>query len=157
MPKNSKKELSINETRFIGGILGGLNATEVYRKVYKATCKTDNAARSGAYRLLNKVPHVMAELERRRKELAKKADYDFDKCHKELGEAIEFATATNNATARVRAIELRAKLSGILVERQDTRNVSSFNLHINGIDDELAPPPIEGVPVEGAEEMNIFG
>ncbi len=133
------KSLNINEEIFVCGILGGLDGAKAYRQAYKDTCKSDSSARSGAYRLMHKVEHVVAEIAKRKKELRIKADYDFDKAMEELGKAMNFAKSTKNATALVRAIELRSKLSGLVIDRVDQRKVEGYTLHISGIDDEKLP------------------
>ena len=147
--------LSIKELKFINGILAGWDNAAAYLKAYK--CKKSSSARAGGYRLTHSVPHVMAEIDRRKKELAKKGDYNFDKAMSELHAASEFAKATDNATALARTIELKAKLSGLMIERVDQRQVADFNLHISGIDDDsinVNPEPNEFI--EESSEVDIF-
>lgn len=140
--------LTVKELKFVNGILAGRDNSAAYLKAYK--CKKSSSARAGGYRLTHSVPHVMAEIERRKKELAKKGDFDFDKAMNELNDASEFAKATDNATALARTIELKAKLSGLMIDRVDQRQVADFNLHISGIDDD--DDPINVIP----EEVDIF-
>jgi hypothetical protein len=53
---------------------------------------------------------------------------------KELDEAAEHARQTENSSALVRAIELKGKLAGILVDRVDARvAVGGFVLNVHGL------------------------
>ncbi len=57
----------------------------------------------------------------------------------ELAEAMAFARETKNATALARCIELRARLSGLLTEKQSAQ--TQFKIVIAGLDP-MAPTPI---------------
>lgn len=82
-----------------------------------------NNARTRAWRLTNQDEAVMAEIERAQKELAERTDYGAEQAMLELGDAIEFARKKDQATAMVRAIELRMKMAGLLNDKLDV-NVS---------------------------------
>ena len=70
-------------------------------------------------------------------DMAKRAEYDFDKFMVEMNAAMDFAKETKNATALVRAIELKGKASGHIVERVDSRvQQAGFSLVVAGV----APP-----------------
>lgn len=83
-------------------------------------------------RKLLKTPQVVAALAAVRAEMAKRAEYSMDRFVSEIDEAAEFAIKTENATALVRARELKAKALGLLVERIDARVAIGFSvaLHI---------------------------
>ena len=81
-------------------------------------------------------PHVAAALIAVRAEMARRAEYGMDQLIGELNEAADFAVKTENATALVRARELKAKALGLLVDRMDMRiQQIPFKIVINGIDD----------------------
>jgi hypothetical protein len=82
------------------------------------------SARYTAYHLLNENAAVMAEVAKVRKQLAEDAKYNGEKCMAECDEGLAFAKATNNANALARLIELKAKLTGLLVQKIDL-NVDS--------------------------------
>ena len=86
-----------------------------------------------------KHPLIIAELEKATTEIRELTKFGAQKAMVELNECIEFAESTNNATARVKAVELKMKLSGLLVERIDQRQVGSFQINIGGIEN----PPLE--------------
>ncbi len=82
------------------------------------------SARYTAYHLLNENTAVMAEVAKVREQLAEDAKYNGEKCMAECDAGLAFAKATNNANALARLIELKAKLTGLLVQKIDL-NVDS--------------------------------
>lgn len=68
-------------------------------------------------------------------DMAKRAEYDFNEFIAELDEAIAFAIKTENATAYVRAVELKGKASGHIVDKVDQRFAAGggFSLVIAGV------------------------
>lgn len=96
-------------------------------------------AGSTASRLLREDEAVKDAVAAIKADMAKRAEYDFDKFIMEMNEAMEFAKLTKNATALVRAIELKGKASGHIVERVDQRNVNAgFSIQIAGVE----PPKV---------------
>lgn len=94
-------------------------------------------AGSTASRLLREDEAVKDAVAAIKADMAKRAEYDFDKFIAEMNEAMDFAKTTKNATALVRAIELKGKASGHIVERVDQRTqTSGFSLVVAGV----APP-----------------
>lgn len=87
-------------------------------------------------RKLLRQPNVAAALKAVRAEMARRAEYGMDQLIGELNEAADFAVKTENATALVRARELKAKALGLLVDRMDLRvQQIPFRIVISGIDD----------------------
>lgn len=79
---------------------------------------------------------------------AKRGVYDARRMMEELEKAVEFAEHTENATAYVRAIEMKGKLMGLLVDRSENKQVGNFSIRIAGIDDD---PPKEAIDVTPQE------
>ena len=100
----------------------------------RAGYSTKSARKEGS-RILA-LPKVRAAIEIARADLAKKAAYDQGAAMAELDQAIAFARETQNATALCRAIELKSKLCGLLIERQDVRQLGGFAININGLGEE---------------------
>ena len=76
-----------------------------------------NAAKSRAWVLLHRDKKVMRAVELAQHTLAEAAQYDAQAAMAELETAMQFARETNNATALARCIELRAKITGLMIER----------------------------------------
>lgn len=89
-------------------------------------------ARGQGYKLMSD-PRVKALVEQLQAELRARTQYTAEKAMDEAEEALNKARTTDNATAMVSAVQLRAKISGLLVDRVDAR-VASFAVNIVGID-----------------------
>lgn len=85
--------------------------------------------------LLARKPLVAAAIDAARALAAARAGYGHATLMAELGEAMAFALKTDNAAAYVRAIELRGKATGLLVDRLDARvAVGGFVLNVHGLE-----------------------
>lgn len=79
------------------------------------------------------------------KELAKlqeKIGYSLEVSMAEAAEAMDFAKKTNNANALVKAIEHRAKLNGLLIEKHEHLGAAPFSIQVIGL------PPTEAKQIE---------
>lgn len=94
----------------------------------------DKAANARAYTMKNRDIGVMAAIDAARREMAASAKYTLESAFNELSEALAEARRTDNATAYVRAVEIRAKLLGLLVDRADVRNLSALTIQIEGME-----------------------
>ena len=72
-------------------------------------------------RKVSKIPAVAEAVRVVRAELARRGTYDLGKLIVDLDDAADFAIKTENATALVRARELKGKALGLLVDRADVR------------------------------------
>lgn len=108
-----------------------LNASEA--------CRQAGYSARGANRTANKLlrmPKIAAAVAAIRAEVAERAGYTVERCMRELEKGMEFALTTENASAYVRAVELRGKLTGILVDRLDARvAVGTFSINVHGLGD----------------------
>lgn len=90
-------------------------------------------AKNAGWRLLHKNEAIAAAISDARKSLVEKGQYNLEKAMIEAEEAMKFARETENANAFTKAVELRSKLNGLLVEKHDVRQVG-FQIQISGID-----------------------
>lgn len=81
----------------------------------------ENSAKSRAWHLLNKDEDVVAAVAAAHVNVAERAMYTAEAAMGELRDAMDFAKSTNNATALARCIELRSKISGILIDRAEIK------------------------------------
>lgn len=82
---------------------------------------------------LLKNPAVKEALDKPRKALEAEGLYNLKAAMKECEDAMAFAKETENANAYTKAVELRAKLNGLMVEKHDMRTVG-FHVSVDGID-----------------------
>lgn len=108
----------------------------------RAAIAAGYAAGTATGTVIGKAKAVQAALDEARNKSITTAAYNADAAMKEADEAIAFAKETENANAYVKAVELKAKLKGLLVEKHQ-HQVATFNLSIGGIDDEPKPGTIE--------------
>jgi hypothetical protein len=149
MPGPGTKKLTQMQSRFVAEYLKDGNAT---RAANAAGYSVKNKSDMG-YRLLKRCAQVKEAIEQARKEVQVKAKYNLEAAMNECDDAIEFAKSSpTGANAYVKAVELKAKLNGLL---EDKGSVGpSFNIVINGVDqpkivralpDSPAPILIKGI------------
>lgn len=92
------------------------------------------------------VPAIKDAIARVRTALAERSKFTHDKAMEQLRQDREFAIATENATAAVRASEVMSKMAGHLIDRIDARiQQIPFTIELSGFE---PPPPIEGEATE---------
>lgn len=87
-----------------------------------------NSAKHTAYKLLRR-PEIKAAVDEARQRIKDAGMYDVDRAMAELYEVIRFARETKNATAMARAVELRARIAGVLT---DNINLRTTTVDISG-------------------------
>jgi hypothetical protein len=132
-------QLTAQQAMFVTEVMAGTDRVDAVIKATKGGIARVNAS-SRATRWLNMTPPVMLAVDLGKREMAEKAGYTASAAMQEANDAIEFAKATKNANAYVKAVELRAKMSGLLVDRVDVRSLTAFSINLSGIDD---LPPID--------------
>lgn len=91
-----------------------------------------NAAQRAS--ILLKSPQIQLALKEARAGSIVASSYSLDVAMKETDDCIEFARATKNANAMIKAIELKTKLNGLLIEKHEVKQ-AGFIINITGIDD----------------------
>lgn len=88
---------------------------------------------------LRKDPRIMALIQKNQakviEQAVEEAALSLKMAMDEALEAMDFAKMTKNAGAYVKAVEHRAKLSGLLIDRVDMSQNVNFRIVIGGIDD----------------------
>lgn len=99
---------------FVRNVVAGQTQIDAYLNAgFKAS---RNSAQTTSSTLLNR-PEVAAAIKQGRVEAAKESKYELEELVAELNDVAQFARDTKNATAYARAVELKAKVLGLLVER----------------------------------------
>jgi phage terminase small subunit len=88
-----------------------------------------------------KDPRVQAQLVPLREKVMNELSYTLKSAMIEAQEAIDFAMKTDNANAYVKAVELRAKLNGLLVDKLDIKSQTAFYIQFKGIGGQPSLPP----------------
>jgi phage terminase small subunit len=87
-----------------------------------------------AGKLLRESPAVRKAMAEIRQSVVDKGKYNLEIAMNEADEAIKFSKETENANAYVKALELKAKLNGLLVEKHEVRS-AAFSISIAGLDE----------------------
>lgn len=103
------------------------------------------------YRFLDR-PQVQAEIKKIREKAEQEAAYGANEAMKEAEEAMAFAKETRNANAFVKAVELRSKIKGLLIDKVDLRSQSAFSIQIVGLD-RGAPQPALPAEIKSFESL----
>lgn len=128
-------QLPTKKAAFVLNVAAGMTPTDAVLKAGWSMKRT--VAGSTASRMLREDEAVKDAIAVIKADMAKRAEYNFDKFMAEMNEAAQFAKDTKNATALVRAVELKGKASGHIVERVDQRTqTTGFSLVVAGV----APP-----------------
>lgn len=123
-------KLSIPDSVFVTAIAGGMTLTAAYMAAYPNSARA-SAGGHGSDKAAT--PKIAAALAQVKEALAAAAEYSFTSFIAEMDRAILFAQQTNNATAYVRAVELKGKACSHLSDRPTTAT-TGFVLNITGID-----------------------
>ena len=107
--------LTPRQQKFVAAWQMGVDGTTAA----KAAGYSEKSARYTAWSLLNENKAVMAEVAKVREQLADEAKYNGERCMDECNEGIAFAKSTKNANALARLIELKAKLTGLLIVKTE--------------------------------------
>ncbi len=109
----TKYRMTSKKMRFIDAYMAGNSATEAARQAGYS----ESSARQWGCRLLTTDERVKEEVEKRQAELRERNAITCDSMVQQLDDDRQFAIETGNATAAVRASEIKAKLAGLLVDR----------------------------------------
>jgi phage terminase small subunit len=147
-----QKPLNPAHAKFVAEYLKDGNAS----RAAEAIGYSPKNPRQGGYKLLQ-LPEIQAAIDETRKKIQAKAGYNLERAMTEAEEAIEFARQTDNANAYVKAVELRSKLNGLLVEKVDVRqsgfvlNIAAFGQPAQALPAPEGPPAIDVTPTREPE------
>lgn len=125
------RKLNPQQLRFISEYMScGEGKAAAIKAGYK-----ESGASAAAHALL-KNPFVIEELDKIRQSalIIEEAKYNYKRAMEEADMAIAFARETENAAAMVKAIELKTKLSGLMIDRSEVKT-AGFVINIGGMDE----------------------
>jgi hypothetical protein len=115
-------KLSPKQARFVKEyVIVGTGAEAARRAGYKTSDASNRAYK------LSKVPRIAAAIEAGRRDIARNARYDANAAMAELNGAIDYAKSQKNAMAVTKTIELKMKLSGLLIDRLEVREAPDIS------------------------------
>lgn len=109
---------------------------------------SEDRAASTASELLAKHPAVIEAVSAARKSLVAEGTYNLKMAMDEAKAAMDFAKETENANAYTKAVELRSKLNGLLIEKH-AHTMVGFHVSVGGIDFSKR----DGIPSEPAIDV----
>lgn len=128
--------LTPKQEAFAQAVVSGLTISDAYRSAYSTgNMKASTVNREA--KSLSDDPKIATRIEALRKPVVEALQYGLKEAMAEAAEALEVARTKENGGAMVAAVTLRAKLSGLIVEKR--QNV---------------PNPYEGVPIAELEAMD---
>lgn len=110
----SKQGLTPKREKFAQLVAGGRGQAEAYRIAFKAAGK-NKTIHEGASRIAAD-SKVRARINELRAPVVAKVRYDLEHAMAEVNQAIRLAQKKGNASAMVQAVQLKAKLNGLMVE-----------------------------------------
>ena len=117
-----KIKLTPKQEKFCQVYIETGNASEAYRQAYNTEKMKPESVNSKGYQLLQQV-QITARLDELRAEHKKRHEITVDTLVAELEEARKLAFETEKAAAAVSATMGKAKLLGLVVEKQETNIV----------------------------------
>lgn len=106
--------LNAKQADFARNVARGMNYTEAAI----AAGYSPKSARAHSFDLIRH-PLIKAELDRLAAKVTEKTVYDAVAAFNEAGEALEYAKQKGNPNAVVKAVELRARLHGLLIDKAE--------------------------------------
>lgn len=118
VPKKPKKERNLTKRQaiFVANIIAGKSQVQ---SAVAAGSKEVSANKAAARYMQN--PIVRKAIEEDREKARERGIYNLERAMQEAQDAMNFAYATDNATAYIKAVEHRSKLNGLLIERQHVK------------------------------------
>lgn len=112
--------LTSKQEAFCQAIVSGMSQADAYRAAYACKNATDNSVIQMASRLMAKV-NVISRVDSLRKPVIERLQYGLAEAMAEAADAMDVSRSKENGGAMVAAVTLRAKLSGLLVDRKEIK------------------------------------
>jgi len=119
-PKRDPNSLTSKQEAFAVAYVAGANASDAYRAAYNtANYKPSTIHEQGCRMLAN--PKLHARIQALRDELAKRTFVTIESLTDELEEAMTMARETKQAAIMIQAVQAKAKLHGLMVEKVEQK------------------------------------
>jgi hypothetical protein len=139
--------LTMKEEQFCDAFLVSGDASQSYRAAYNASPRRSGGwVRREAYRLLHK-PHIRSRIEALRKKTEASAVYTANEAFRDAGMAFDLARNHEQPSAMVSAVTLRARLAGLMVDKQEVTEMRKLR--------DVPSAELERLLVESAREAGF--
>ena len=108
------------QEKFCHGIVAGMSQSDAYRAAYDAEKMKPETVQRKACELM-KDSKITARIAALRTPVVQRLQYGLEQAMREAEEAFAVARARENGGAMVAAVQLRARLNGLLVEKREIR------------------------------------
>lgn len=112
--------LTAKQEAFCQAIVKGMNQSDAYRNAYNASKMKDATVWAVSSKLVTD-HKVSTRIDALRKPVIAKLQYGLEEAMREADDALKVSKSKENGGAMVAAVTLRAKLSGLLVERKEVK------------------------------------
>ncbi len=113
--------LTPKQEAFCIAMASGMNPSDAYRSAYDTSKMKPASINKEAKKLLTENPHITPRIDSLRKPVIQAAQYGLAEAMAEAADALEVAREKSNGGAMVAAVTLRAKLSGLLIDKKEIR------------------------------------
>lgn len=121
--------LSLKRQRFVEEYVLSGNGADACRRAGYSPRRADRSAQ-----ILLRAAPVQTAVKAIRAEIAERAGFAAEVAMRKLDDVIVHALKTENASAHCRAVELQARIAGVLVDRVDARvAIGAFVLNVIGL------------------------
>lgn len=125
--------LTAKQDKFAQGIAKGLSQREAYRAAFDCPTSSDKTIDQNASKLAQR-EDIQARVEQIRRPVVAKVRYELEQAMVECDEAIALAKQEGQPGAMVSAVQLKAKLNGLLVEDRKNRRTPLDDLSDDQLD-----------------------
>lgn len=115
--------LTAKQEKFCQSVASGMSQADAYRSAYDAGKMKPATIQETASRLMSN-PKVSARVAAIRKPVVEKVQYDLEQAMREAQEAYNISKGKEQGGAMVAAVQLRAKLNGLLIDRAEIKHTS---------------------------------
>lgn len=133
---HSRRKLTPMQDAFIQNYLSGMGV----KASALAAGYSEKCAQVKGSEILKR-QNVKRLVDETREKIVNRAIYNVATAMDELDAAIKFARETKNAAAMAKSIEIKAKLAGLLQDKNPAAS-AAFQINIVGIDQPIEPPMV---------------
>ncbi len=142
-----RRTLTPKQEKFCHGIVAGLSKTEAYRGAYKCKGMKATSVHANSGKLMANTT-IRLRIEALRPQVIKKLEFGIEQAMREADSLMHQAVMVGQVGAGVAALQLKARLKGLLVEKHEYRHRRL---------EEAPTPVVEAVIAVAKERLRLVG